>query len=570
MALVTTNLPSDLQLPIPKDNDQAVLFYALSQSYRAILNAIESINTASGGAPLTVEEQDGAPTVADVIKIKFPNGKVTDNGSGVVSVAIGDGDVVGPASATDNAIALFDGTTGKLIKDSTVLVSSLGTVGGTGTDNHLMRWNGTDDAQDSNVIVDDRGQISNVLTISTDTPTIAAYTSAERTTGTNFTQPLVGLETHAIHSSGSALNAFGLKAYALDSSGGGLSNATGIYAEGTDWSLVTASRMMIGGGGALVFNGVAPATDGSINAYYSNIYLGPSALILKTDGEWQAVGSYTTTTGGFVLGADGAQISGQGGTIQFNADYGGDGKTISFISSDQVLFSQDVGMGSRFFTYGDPPTARLHILYNMAAAGTAPLKFDSSQDNGGSGLLMTTPESGAFEFSSNLRFTNYSLNRLAIGGTLFDHYADVGNVTTGEDDLYTDTLLANTLFANGDKVTAQYSGIFAAHATATRQIKAYFGGTLIYDSTAIITAAAADWALDILVERESSTVVRCAVKAVVWPADAAVPTVKYTRITGLTLSNTQIIKITGEAASTGAATDDIIAKVGYGELKPAK
>ena len=33
----------------------------------------------------------------------------------------GSGDVVGPASATDNAVALFDGTTGKLIKDGGVL-----------------------------------------------------------------------------------------------------------------------------------------------------------------------------------------------------------------------------------------------------------------------------------------------------------------------------------------------------------------------------------------------------------------------------------------------------------------
>ena len=43
---------------------------------------------------LTVEEQDAAPSVTGVIKIKFPNGKVTDNGSGVVSVAGGLDNVV--------------------------------------------------------------------------------------------------------------------------------------------------------------------------------------------------------------------------------------------------------------------------------------------------------------------------------------------------------------------------------------------------------------------------------------------------------------------------------------------
>ena len=35
----------------------------------------------------------------------------------------GSGDVVGPASATDGAVALYDGTTGKLVKDSKITVS---------------------------------------------------------------------------------------------------------------------------------------------------------------------------------------------------------------------------------------------------------------------------------------------------------------------------------------------------------------------------------------------------------------------------------------------------------------
>jgi hypothetical protein len=40
----------------------------------------------------------------------------------------GGGDVVGPASATDNAIALFDGTTGELLQDSAVVISTDGTL----------------------------------------------------------------------------------------------------------------------------------------------------------------------------------------------------------------------------------------------------------------------------------------------------------------------------------------------------------------------------------------------------------------------------------------------------------
>lgn len=151
----------------------------------------------------------------------------------------------------------------------------------------------------------------------------------------------------------------------------------------------------------------------------------------------------------------------------------------------------------------------------------------------------------------------------------FDHFADVGNVSTGEDDLYSDTILAGQLATDGDKLVARYGGTTAAHATATRQIRVYFGGTLIYDSTAQVTASADNWDIHVLVERESSSVVRCTVSFTDALNTAAFPGSKYTRVTGLTLSNTQVLKVTGEAAAAGAATDDIIAKLGYVEFKPA-
>jgi hypothetical protein len=47
---------------------------------------------------------------------------------GTLAATGGTGDVVGPASATDNALARYDGTTGKLIQDSLVTVSDTGAV----------------------------------------------------------------------------------------------------------------------------------------------------------------------------------------------------------------------------------------------------------------------------------------------------------------------------------------------------------------------------------------------------------------------------------------------------------
>lgn len=49
------------------------------------------------------------------------------------TVATGSGDVVGPGSATDNAIVRFDSTTGKLIQNSVVTIDDTGAVAGVTT-----------------------------------------------------------------------------------------------------------------------------------------------------------------------------------------------------------------------------------------------------------------------------------------------------------------------------------------------------------------------------------------------------------------------------------------------------
>ena len=53
--------------------------------------------------------------------------------AGTLSAAGSGGDVVGPASATDNAVARFDGTTGKLIQNSVVTISDTGATTGVTT-----------------------------------------------------------------------------------------------------------------------------------------------------------------------------------------------------------------------------------------------------------------------------------------------------------------------------------------------------------------------------------------------------------------------------------------------------
>lgn len=188
--------------------------------------------------------------------------------------------------------------------------------------------------------------------------------------------------------------------------------------------------------------------------------------------------------------------------------------------------------------------------------------FSLPTSAGSAGGLLTTDGTGVSSWGTKAS--------LKISGPLFDHFADGATTHTDgtEDTLYTDTVAAGQLATNGDMVRASYSVAYAGHALSTDQTQAYFGGTKVLDSGAINFATAGNASVRVEVIRETSTVVR--VKAEFIPSGISLqPIVTYTRVTGLTLSGTNILKITGIAASTNAAAGDITAKLGKVEFIPA-
>lgn len=205
------------------------------------------------------------------------------------------------------------------------------------------------------------------------------------------------------------------------------------------------------------------------------------------------------------------------------------------------------------------PTAYLEIAAGTATTGTAPLKLTS-------GTVLTTPSAGAIEYDGIHAFTKANNIRYRPEGVLTENFTDAGNTSTTETDLYSYTTPANLFDVNGHKIEARYAGSFV-NSTSTKQLKAYFGGTAIFDSGALTTTAASAWDVSIMCIRVSSTVVRCTTTM----SDSGVATMaqsQYTEVTGLTLTGTNILKITGTAAGAGAATNDIVAKLGNVEFKP--
>ncbi len=207
------------------------------------------------------------------------------------------------------------------------------------------------------------------------------------------------------------------------------------------------------------------------------------------------------------------------------------------------------------------PTALLHIAAGTATANTAPLQFAN-------GTRETTARGGLREYENNHYCTNNSLVRYGLGGTIFDYNTDAGNVTTAETDLYSSTTIASTLAVNKDKLTAEYGGVFVSSGTATRQIKVYFAGTAILDTGALTLSLSSAWTLYVSIIRVSATVVRYSTSLTTQGAALAAYT-SCGELTGLTLSNTNILKVTGTAAGVGAATNDIVAKMGYVSISSA-
>ena len=95
----------------------------------ALLGVSLSLNSTVGALRLnrlTTVQRDALTPLQGMTIFNTTDAQVQDyNGTAWVAAA---GDVVGPGSATDNAVARYDGATGNLIQNSTVLIDDLGKV----------------------------------------------------------------------------------------------------------------------------------------------------------------------------------------------------------------------------------------------------------------------------------------------------------------------------------------------------------------------------------------------------------------------------------------------------------
>lgn len=282
-----------------------------------------------------------------------------------------------------------------------------------------------------------------------------------------------------------------------------------------------------------MLNAVAGISSvGSSNAIITWGYITPTA------NKWQMISNDAFQTFGIFNGSDGSKTF-------FSLDVGNGLFQIGDIDGDISGNQMSIDAANKV-TYFTDTSGDLKVGINTGAPVT-------THHVDGIGSVKTG-------LSSSLPAT--------VGGSKIDFIADSGNVTTGETDLYTYTTPASSLGTNGDKWKAEFGGTFASTALETLRIKLYFAGTVIFDTGALTLSLASSWTMYVTIIRVSSTVVRYMVSLITQGAALAAYT-SVGELTGLTLSATNILKITGQAAGAGATTNDIIAKMGTIDWFPA-
>lgn len=141
--------------------------------------------------------------------------------------------------------------------------------------------------------------------------------------------------------------------------------------------------------------------------------------------------------------------------------------------------------------------------------------------------------------------------------TLFNHVTEADSSGTGETDLYSDSIVAGTLTSAGQALVAEYS-LSTDSAAAVPRFRAYFAGTLVFDSTAYTLTFTEQAVLRITVTMLSGSSVRVSASflsnnaAYNYSASTNSPIIGGgATITGLNLATTgYILKCTGTNANS--------------------
>lgn len=233
--------------------------------------------------------------------------------------------------------------------------------------------------------------------------------------------------------------------------------------------------------------------------------------------------------------------------------------TVDQLAAGTYISFLNIGLGQWNFTEGSGVT--LHGTATALAGGeinSITLFWLTTTDvyiiSGVSNTVSSLSVTGALAIRAGL-----SSGTIAkVGGVIGSSVTQTGNVGTGEDDLFLFEVPANTLGTDKACIVAVAAGTFAANAN-NKRIRVRFGGTVIFDTTALALNAG-DWFLETRVFRSGSSAQKC-VTVIRTSNSSLVSTTDYTTA-AVDLSTALELKITAEATSNNDVVGELF-KVSY-------
>ena len=331
------------------------------------------INSTTGGYAVTLVGV--GPSTPGVTVVAGEKCLAAWNGSDFVKVASSVPDVAGPASSTDNAFTRFDGTTGKLIQNSTATLSDTGAPTFTGS----VTVAGTSASGASIVLGEDTDNGVNTITLQAPS-SIASNLSLTLPTADGTNGQFL------------ATNGSGQLAFQSQTSGNVVTNTQTFTSSGT-WTKPSGANwvqvVMWGGGSSGVF-GTNQAAGGGGGAYVAIIFAASSlsgtvsvtvgaggtattTATAQNSGGTTSFGSYASVNGGnSIYGGAGTNYNGQYGSnlIAFGNGYADAGACVPVYRSG--TYSADFPGGNS--------------ILGGAGGGAAGDYSGGSQTNGGTSI----------------------------------------------------------------------------------------------------------------------------------------------------------------------------------------
>jgi len=351
------------------------------------------------------------------------------------------GDVTGPASAANSRIVRFDGTTGKLIKNSAVSLTDAGNMSGIGTIGATGLATLSGGAVIQGLTVGQGGGASNLNT-AVGNSALAANTSGVQNTA-------IGCNALNLNSTASNNTAVGNSALSVSTGGQNTAvgdtalwfNNTGVSNTGIGTSVLssntTGSYNSALGQGALVFN--TTGSNSTAIGYFSgfnttgsnNTYLGYSSGSAVTSGSNNVViGSYTgsaapisATGSNYIVLSDGA------GTVRQTIDPSGNVSFTGGITSRVVVIADATSITV------NADTTDIATQANTQAVGTLTINAPTGTPVNGQKFILRLRSTNVQTFSWNAIFqgsTDISLPITSSGATLHDYVGFIYNSTTSK------------------------------------------------------------------------------------------------------------------------------------------